>query len=128
MARKSEQELTRRERQIMDVVYRLEAAAVSDVVDGMPDPPSYSAVRALMNVLVDKGELRRRRDGVRFLYVPTRRRSTAARSALQRTVKTFFGGSPEKAVAALLDMSSLELTEEELRELMDKIEQASKKP
>ena len=127
MPRSTEQHLTRRERQIMDVVYRRKGgggAAVSEVIEELPDPPSYSAVRALMNILKDKGHLRTEREGVRYVYFPTRARRAAARSALRRTVSTFFDDSPEKAVAALLDMSALDLGDEELDRLAERIEEA----
>ncbi|HEX2202926.1 MAG TPA: BlaI/MecI/CopY family transcriptional regulator [Longimicrobium sp.] len=96
--------LSRRERQIMDVVYRLGKAAVSDVLERLPDPPSYSAVRALMRILEEKGHLRHEQDGPRYLYLPTVERDAAQQSALDHLVRTFFGGSTEAAVAALLDV------------------------
>jgi len=108
------QHLSRRERQVMDILFRLGESPVSQVRSEMDDPPSYSAVRALMNVLVRKGHLVYRRDGLRYVYRPTRPRTQAARSALKRTVQTFFEGSPEKAVAALIDMAAIGMSSEEL--------------
>ena len=116
--------LSRRERQIMDVIYRRSAATVQDVRANLPDPPSYSAVRALLRVLVDKGHLRHKQDGPRYVYHPTVPRERARTSALQQLIKTFFDDSPEAAVAALLDMSGSELTEDELDRLGDMIERA----
>jgi BlaI family transcriptional regulator, penicillinase repressor len=116
--------LSRRERQVMDIVYARGQAAVSDVMSAMDDPPSYSAVRALMGVLVRKGHLKHRQDGLRYVYSATRPRKLAARSALQRTVRTFFDGSAEQAVAALIDMAALETNPEQLQRLAELIEQA----
>jgi BlaI family transcriptional regulator, penicillinase repressor len=116
--------LSRRERQVMDILFRIGEAPVSQVLSEMNDAPSYSAVRALMNVLVRKGHLRYRRDGLRYVYRPTRPRTQAARSALKRTVATFFEGSPEKAVAALLDMSAIEMSGDELDRIERMIRQA----
>ena len=112
-------QLSRRERQVMDILFRHGEASVSQVRDEMADPPSYSAVRALMNVLVRKGHLKYRQDGLRYVYRSTWPRTQAARTALQRTVTTFFEGSPEKAVAALIDMAAVKLSQQEL----DRIEQ-----
>lgn len=113
------QHLSRRERQVMDILFQRGESAVSQVRGEMDDPPSYSAVRALMNVLVRKGHLAYRRDGLRYVYRPTHPRKQAARSALKRTIQTFFEGSPEKAVAALIDMAAVEMEPHEL----DRIEQ-----
>ncbi|HEU0054190.1 MAG TPA: BlaI/MecI/CopY family transcriptional regulator, partial [Longimicrobium sp.] len=109
--------LSRRERQIMDVVYRLGKAAVSDVLERLPDPPSYSAVRALMRILEEKGHLRHEVDGPRYLYLPTVPRDDASVSALSQVVRTFFGGSTEAAVAALLDLPEHGLSGPELERL-----------
>lgn len=117
-------DLSRRERQIMDVVYRLEKASVGEVLERIPDPPSYSAVRALMRILEEKGHLRHEQDGPRYLYLPTVPRDSARRSALTHMVRTFFGGSAEAAVAALLDPSNHRLSERELDRLSALIEQA----
>lgn len=115
--------LSRRERQIMDVVYRLGEASVADVQEGIPDAPSYSAVRALMGVLEDKGELTHRRVGPRYVYSPTTPADEASASALERLLRTFFDGSPTKAMAALVDLSE-DLPEDELRELEKMIRDA----
>src|ERR1041385_192803 len=108
MTQPSQDPLSRRERQVMDILYARGQASVSEVLEAMEDPPSYSAVRALMNVLVRKGHLKHRQEGLRYVYTPTHPRKLAARSALERTVRTFFDGSAERAAAALIDMASLE--------------------
>jgi predicted transcriptional regulator len=118
--------LSRRERQIMNVIYARGAVSVQEVVDLMPDPPSYSAVRAMLRVLEEKGHVRHREDGPRYVYLPTVPRDEASRSALKQLVRTFFDGSAEQAAAALLDMSGPDLSEEELDRLSEAIEQARK--
>ena len=121
---KSDRHLSRRERQIMDVVYQRGRATAAEVLDALPDPPSYSAVRALLRVLEEKGHLRHRRDGARYVFLPTVPRETARRSALARVVRTFFGGSAEAAVAALIDQSSLSDADlDRLRDLIDRARQ-----
>lgn len=119
-------DLGRRERQIMDCVYQLGEASVGDVLARLPDPPSYSAVRALLAILVDKGHLKHRSEQGRYIYFPTRRRAQAGRSALRRVLDTFFEGSLEKAVAALLQGSDANLSEQDLKRLGQLIQQARK--
>lgn len=119
---KSDRHLSRRERQIMDVVYQRGRVTAAEVLDALPDPPSYSAVRALLRVLEEKGHLRHRRDGARYVFLPTVPRETARRSALARVVQTFFGGSTEETVAALIDQSSL--SDADLDRLQDLIDRA----
>jgi predicted transcriptional regulator len=97
---------------------------VAEVLDDLPDPPSYSAVRALLRVLEEKGHVEHEEDGPRYAYGPTVPRSEALESAMQRLVRTFFDGSTERAVAAFLDMSAADLSEEELERLAELIEQA----
>jgi predicted transcriptional regulator len=120
------QQLSRRERQIMDAVYRRGQASAAEVLKDLPDPPSYSAVRALLRILEEKGHLRHKKDGPRYVYLPIRPRDDAARTALKGVLKTFFGGSPEKAVAALLDAADANLSPEALVNLTRLIEQARK--
>ncbi len=98
-------QLGRRERQIVEAVYRLGEASVADVLKELPDPPSYSAVRAMLNLLVGKNLLTHRQEGKRYLYRPVTPKSSVRRSALRGLVRTFFGGRPADAVAALLDGS-----------------------
>src|SRR4051794_40177538 len=95
--------LSRREREIMDIVYARGAATAADVAAALPDPPSYSSVRALLRILEEKGHLKHREDGPRYVFLPTEPRARASRSALRRVVETFFEGSLASAVAALVD-------------------------
>jgi predicted transcriptional regulator len=119
-------DLSRRERQIMDAIYRLGEATVSDVMAEMPDPPSYSAVRAMIGKLEAKGYLEHRQEGPRYLYLATVPRQEARESALERLVRTFFDGSAERAVTALLDRSAGEMSDEELGRLSALIQDARK--
>lgn len=118
--------LSRRERQIMDIVYAQSEASAADVHAALPDPPSYSAVRALLAILVDKGHLKHRTQQGRYIYTPTRRRAQVGRSALRRVLDTFFDGSLEKAVASLLQGSDANLSAEELQRLGQLIDRARK--
>ena len=97
-------QLSRRERQIMEVIYAQGRATAAEVRENLPDPPSYSAVRAMLRILEDKGHLRHETDGPRYVFLPTVPREQARQTALRRLVHTFFGGLPENAVAALLDL------------------------
>lgn len=115
--------LSRRERQIMEVLYRQGRATASEVLTGLADAPSYSAVRALLKVLETKGHVRHDVEGTRYVYLPTLPRHRAGLPALENVMNTFFDGSAEKAVAALLDISP-ELSNEELERLSLLIEQA----
>ena len=124
MSGRSREGLTRRERQIMDAVYRLGSATVAEVRAEIPDPPSYSSVRALMGVLTDKGELTYAEDGPRYVYSPTTPREEAQTSALERVLSTFFDGSPTRAMAALMDLSAAGMTDEELDRLERLIQEA----
>jgi BlaI family transcriptional regulator, penicillinase repressor len=126
MNRKLTADLSRRERQIMDIVYARGEATAAMVHAELPDRPSYSAVRALLAILVDKGHLKRRSQQGRYIYAPTRRRSHAGRSALRRVLDTFYEGSLEKAVAALLHGSEANPSPEELARLSELIAQARK--
>ncbi|HEV8400900.1 MAG TPA: BlaI/MecI/CopY family transcriptional regulator [Gemmatimonadales bacterium] len=126
MSKEPNAQLSRREREIMDVIYRSGRATAADVMENLTDPPSYSAVRALLRVLEDKGHLRHEEDGPRYVFVPTVPRERARQSALRQLVHTFFDGSTEQAVAALLDLSSTRLSDEELDRLRDLIADARK--
>ena len=119
-------QLSSRERQIMDVIYRRGRATAADVHADLPDAPSYSAVRALLRVLESKGHLRHTAEGPRYVYVPTVRLERARDSALRQLVGTFFDGSTEAAVAALLDLNATRLSESELNRLAGLIAQAKK--
>lgn len=115
---------SRRERQIMEILYQKSRATASEVQEALPDAPSYSAVRALLKILENKGHVRHVLEGTRYVYLPTLAPDRARRSALRGVLQTFFGGSTEKAVAALVDMSRSELTDEELDAMARVIEQA----
>ena len=110
--------LSRRERQIMDVLYRVGGASAGEVCAQLPDPPSETAMRTLLRILEQKGHARHERVGTRHVYQPVRGREAAQRSALRHLLGTFFGGSTRHAVAALLDASERELSDEERRELV----------
>jgi len=118
--------LSRRERQIMDVIYGRGQATAAEVLEGLPDPPSYSAVRAMLRVLEEKGHLRHEQQGPRYVFLPTVPREQARQSALKQLVQTFFDGSTEQAVAALLDQSARALSDAELDRLARLIDQARK--
>jgi BlaI family penicillinase repressor len=116
--------LTRRERQIMDVLFQKGEATVSDVMEALPDPPSYSAVRATMRILEEKGHLRHREEGPRYVYLPRVEPAEAREAALSHLLETFFAGSAEQAVMALAEMSDAELTPDQLERLADRIRKA----
>jgi BlaI family penicillinase repressor len=118
--------LSRRERQIMEVLHTRGQASAAEVLAGIPDAPSYSAVRALLRILEDKGYARHRQDGLRYVYLPKASREQASRLALKRVLATFFGGSVDQAVAALLEASDKPLTESEMNRLQGIINQARK--
>ena len=117
-------ELGARERQILDILYRLGEAGVAQVRERIPDPPTYSAVRGMLALLESKGLVRHRRDNLRYMYEPTTGRRKAALSALRHMVQTFFGGSPERAVAALLDVGDTEITPKDIDRLRRTLRQA----
>ena len=118
--------LSRRERQIMDIIYRRGQASVAEVLEHLPQPPSYSAVRAMLRVLEEKGYLNHDKERARYIYSPTLPRGKAARSALRQLLATFFDDSVEQAVAALLDVSQTELSNADLDRLARLIRQARK--
>lgn len=110
----------------MDVIYSQGRATAAEVREGIANAPSYSAVRALLRLLEEKGHIRHEQDGPRYVYVPTTPKVAAGKSALSHLVQTFFGGSVEDAVATLLDEESTVLDEEALDRLAERIEQAKK--
>lgn len=116
--------LSRRERQILDILYAKGTATAAEVLEALPDPPSYSAVRALLRILEDKGHARHEAQGTRYVYLPMVPRERARNSALSRIVKTFFDGSAAQAAAALVDSGSL--SDDELAKLSSLIERARK--
>ena len=117
-------DLSRRERQILDILYARGSATAAEVRDGLADPPSYSAVRALLRILEEKGHARHESQGPRYVYLPSVPRENARHSALSRIVKTFFDGSAAQAAAALVDSGSL--SDDELARLSALIDQARK--
>jgi predicted transcriptional regulator len=128
MAEKAGDGLSRRERQIMDILYRRGRASVTDVLADLPDPPSDSAVRTLLGILEQKGHVQREETGLRrYTFRPAHPRARAARTALRRILQTFFDDSAEKAIVALLDVSDTRLSPQELDHLVRLIEQARKR-
>jgi BlaI family penicillinase repressor len=117
-------ELSRRERQIMDFLYQNGRATAAEVQAHIPDPPGYSAVRAMLRVLEEKGHVRHEQDGPRYVYAPRVARERAKRQALRHVVRTFFDGSAEQAMAALLDDRSAKLSDEDLDRLARLIQRA----
>ena len=118
--------LSRRERQIMDILYQRGKSSATEVREAMPDAPSYSAVRAMLRVLEDKGHVRHQAEGLKYVYLPTVTREKAKRSAVKHLLDTFFHDSPEQVVAALLDVSSTRMTREELDRMAEMIDKAKK--
>ena len=118
--------LSRRERQILDILYQRGKASASEVREAMENAPSYSAVRAMLRVLEDKGHARHQAEGLKYVYVPMVPREKAKRSAVKHLLDTFFAGSPEQIVAALLDVSATRLTREELDRMGEMIEKAKR--
>jgi predicted transcriptional regulator len=108
----------------MDVVYRLESASAAAIHAALPDPPTYTTVRGLLRILVDKGQLRRRQDGKRYLYLPSTPRPAAGASSIAHVVKTFFAGSPADAMAALLGSERHPFSEAELARLAQLVSRA----
>jgi BlaI family transcriptional regulator, penicillinase repressor len=119
-------QLGRRERQLVEVLYRLGKATVAEVLANLPDPPSYSAVRGMLGLLEAKGHVRHKRDGMRYVYSPATAPAKARQSALRQVVSTFFNGSPLAAAAALLEMSDETLSPEERKQLSDLIAKREK--
>jgi predicted transcriptional regulator len=118
--------LSRRERQIMDILYQKEKASASEVREAMAEAPGYSAVRAMLRVLEEKGHIRHQEEGLKYVYVPVVTRERAKKSAVKHLLDTFFNNSPEQIVAALLDVSSTQLTREELDRMSELIDRAKK--
>ena len=117
-------DLSRRERQIVDILYAQGQATAAEVQSALPDPPSYSAVRAMLRILEDKGHVRHEQDGPRYIYLPTVGRDRAKKTALRHVLQTFFNGSAEQALSALLDESDTKLSDHELDRLARLIDRA----
>jgi BlaI family penicillinase repressor len=120
-------DLSRRERQVMDILYRDGKATVAEVLAALPDPPGYSAVRAMLRILEEKGHLRHEQDGPRYVFVPTVKRDTAQRSALRHVVNTFFDGSASQVMAALFELSARELDADELEQMRRLVDKAKRR-
>jgi predicted transcriptional regulator len=126
MTQPLQNQLSRRERQIMDILYRLGEAGAAEVVAQLPDQPAYNSVRVTLGILERKGVVRHRREGSRYVYSPTQPAEAVRESALRHLVRTFFRGSPSKAVLTLLDSPSTRLSKEELNELAAWVEAAKR--
>jgi predicted transcriptional regulator len=124
MVKQTHLDLSRRERQIIDILYANGRATAAEVQAALPDPPSYSAVRAMLRILEDKGHVRHQQDGPRYVYLPTVARDNAKRSAMRHMLQTFFDGSAEQAISALLDDASTKMSDAELDRLARLIDQA----
>ncbi|HET7213322.1 MAG TPA: BlaI/MecI/CopY family transcriptional regulator [Terriglobia bacterium] len=124
MASHDEHKLSRRERQIMNVLYQQQRASVAEIRESIPNAPSYSAVRALLRIMEEKGHVRHEEKDLRYVYFPTAPRGRVRRRALRHVVDTFFDGSAAQAVAALLDPSTARLTDDELTRISELIEEA----
>ena len=124
MRKDGHRNLSRRERQIMDILYQRGRASAAEIHLALPEPPSYSAVRAKLRVLEEKGHVRHEEESLRYVYLPTVTRDTARRSALRHMLSTFFEGSVEQTVAALLDLSAANLSREDLDRISRLIEEA----
>ena len=120
------QDLSRRERQLLDIVYRLEQASAKEIMEALNDGSSYSTVRTLLRKLVEKGQIKHRESGLKYIYSPVVRRKTASKRALQRVVSTFFDDSPLLAVNSLLEMQKGVITEQELEEIEALIDKKKK--
>ena len=117
--------LTRRERQILDILFNLGRASANDVLERLPDPPTYTTIRGLLRVLESKGHVRHEEDGGRYVYFPTMAKQRAAKSALGHVIETFFDGSPSRAMAALL--GSERVPDEEIERLAELVANARRK-
>lgn len=113
--------LSRRERQVMDILFRRGEATVAEIMADLPDPPTYSAVRSILRILVEKEAITFREDGPRYVYLPATSTERAQHDALEHVVRTFFDGSTEQAVTALLRLSDAEIPEAEVQRLRDRI-------
>lgn len=116
--------LTRRERQVMDVLHRRSEATVAEIMADLTDPPTYSAVRSVLRILGEKGLIRYREDGPRYIYYPAQETEAARTDVLEHVVRTYFAGSPEQAVTALLRMNDVRIGDEEMERLREAIRRA----
>lgn len=123
---KIEQVLSRRERQVMDILFRKGEATVAEVMNELPDPPTYSAVRSILRILAEKGLITHREDGPRYVYLPAVNTERVREDALRHVVRTFYEGSAEQALAALLRISDADISDAELARLRERIRSARK--
>jgi len=126
MSKKLQHGLSKRERQIMEVIYRKKVATAQEVLDGIPDPPGYSTVRSFLTILEEKGFLKHERRGRRYVYSPTISHHSAVKSTLQNVLKTYFNNSVEDAVSALMELRGKHLTDDDYNRLIERIEKAKK--
>ena len=126
MRKDAHRNLSRRERQMMDILYQKGRATAAEIHAALPDPPTYSAVRAKLRVLEEKGHIRHEEEALRYVYLPVVARDSARKSALRHMVLTFFAGSVEDTVAALLDLSAANLSEKDLDRISQMVEEARK--
>jgi predicted transcriptional regulator len=126
MSKKLQHGLSKRERQIMEVIYRKKVATAQEVLDEMPDPPGYSTVRSFLTILEEKGFLKHERRGRRYVYSPTISHNSAVRSTLQNVLKTYFNNSVEDAVSALMEVHGKHLSDDDYDRLIERIEKAKR--
>ncbi len=124
MSKDSPTALSRRERQVMDILYRRGEATVAEVMADLPDPPTYSAVRSILRILMEKDLITHREDGPRYVYLPAVNTDSARDDALKHVIRTFFDGSAEQAVAAVLRVADAELSDAEVEQLRERIRKA----
>lgn len=116
--------LSRRERQVMDILHRRAEATVAEIMDELPDPPTYSAVRSVLRILAEKDLIRYKEDGPRYVYYPAQDTEAARDDVLAHVVRTYFGGAPEQAVTALLRMSDVDMSDTDVERLRERIRRA----
>ena len=116
--------LSRRERQVMDILHRRGEATVAEIMEELPDPPTYSAVRSVLRILGEKNLIRYKEDGPRYVYVPAQDTEAARDDVLAHVVRTYFGGAPEQAVTALLRMSDVDMSDSDVERLRERIRRA----
>ena len=116
--------LSRRERQVMDILFRRGQATAAEVMGDLPDPPKYSSVRSILSILVDKGHVVHREEGLRYVYVPAENTTRASEEALRHVIRTFFNGSTDQTIAAVLRMSDSKLSDREIERLQERIRKA----
>jgi predicted transcriptional regulator len=126
MSKKLHNELSKRERQIMDVIYRRKSASVKEVLEGIPNPPSYSAVRAMLNILEDKGFLKHKKSGLKYIYYPTISHKRAMSTAVKQLLTTYFNNSIEDAVAAIIEIHNKNAEKIDFDKLVQLIDEARK--